>query len=78
MTITIRRILWGLVGVAVLVGLGIGATRYRIEQDNRVVGISQGYAKTPYFLIPSPGEVNYVLEVNQNSGIKVGDQVKIN
>ena len=46
--------------------------------DNRVVGISQGYAKTPYMLMPSPEKVNYVLEVNQNSGIKVGDQVKIN
>ncbi len=46
--------------------------------DNQVVGISQGFAKTPYLLIPAPKEVNYVLEVNQNSGIKIGDQVKIN
>ncbi|OGD71379.1 hypothetical protein A3A84_01080 [Candidatus Collierbacteria bacterium RIFCSPLOWO2_01_FULL_50_23] len=43
-----------------------------------VVGISQGYYKAPYALINAPSPMDYVLEVNQNSGIKVGDRVKIN
>ncbi len=46
--------------------------------DDKVIGINQGYAKTPYDLIKSQQPANYVLEVNQNSGIKVGDRVKIN
>lgn len=46
--------------------------------EDQVVGVNQGYFKTPYVLIRSPLPANYVLEVNQNSGIKVGDRVKIN
>ena len=45
--------------------------------DNTVVGINQGYYKTPFTLIKSPAGTNYVLEVNINSGIKVGDKLTI-
>ena len=43
--------------------------------DNQVVGVSQGYFKSPLKLIYSPGKVDAVLEVNLNSNIKVGDKV---
>ena len=43
-----------------------------------VVGVGQGYAATPLTLVNPPSPVDQVLEVNQNSGIKVGDRVKIN
>lgn len=46
--------------------------------DDLVVAVSQGYAATPERRISPESPVNAVLEVNQNSGIKVGDQVKIN
>ena len=42
-----------------------------------VIGVSQGYAATPFTLIYPPSPVDSVLEVNLNSGIKVGDRVKI-
>lgn len=45
---------------------------------DQVVGVSQGFYQTPYALIQSPAPANYVLEVNKNSGIKVGDKIKIN
>lgn len=46
--------------------------------DGAVVGVSRGYAATPLTLINPPSPVDQVLEVKQNSGIKVGDRVKIN
>lgn len=46
-------------------------------RDNLVIGVSQGYAATPFTLIYPPSPVDSVLEVNLNSGIKVGDRVKI-
>lgn len=47
-------------------------------KDNQVIGVSQGFANNPYKLISPPSSVNYVLEVNPDSMIQVGDQVKIN
>jgi len=44
--------------------------------DHSVVGVSQGYFKTPLQLIYSPGKVDTVLEVNPKSNIKVGDKVE--
>lgn len=46
--------------------------------DGAVVGVGRGYAATPLSLINPPSPVDQVLEVKQNSGIKVGDRVKIN
>ncbi len=46
--------------------------------DNKVVDVSRGFAVTPDILIRPKSAVNYVLELNLNSGVKVGDQVKIN
>lgn len=46
--------------------------------DNAVVAVGRGYAATPLTLVNPPSPVDQVLEVNQNSGIKVGDRVKIN
>ncbi len=45
--------------------------------DDQVVGVSQGYFKDPYTLIQSPAPANFVLEVNPNSGIKIGDKINI-
>lgn len=42
----------------------------------KVVGVSSGFAATPYALIPAPAPVTRVLEVNPNSDIKVGDTIK--
>lgn len=42
-----------------------------------VVGISQGYKDNQLGIIPAPAPVTHVLEVNLNSGISVGDTVKI-
>ena len=46
-------------------------------RGGRVVGVSQGYYQNPYQLIPSPGVVEMVLEVNNENTIKVGDEVEI-
>jgi uncharacterized membrane protein (UPF0127 family) len=43
--------------------------------DKKVVGVSQGYFANPFKLIYSPKNVDLVLEVNQNSDIKIGDKV---
>lgn len=43
--------------------------------DQKVIGVSQGYFKSPLKLIYSPGKVDTVLEVNPKSGIKIGDKV---
>ena len=47
------------------------------DDDNKVVDISQGFAATPEILIRPKSAVNYVLEVNPNSGIKIGDTVTL-
>ncbi|MEK7524975.1 MAG: DUF192 domain-containing protein [Patescibacteria group bacterium] len=46
-------------------------------RDGVVVGVSPGSAATPFTLINPPSAVDSILEVNPNSGIKVGDRVKI-
>ena len=43
--------------------------------DAVVVGVSPGSAATPFALINPPSPVDSVLEVNPNSGIKVGDRL---
>lgn len=45
--------------------------------DDTVVGVSPGYYKKPFDLIKSPSNVNYVLEVNPNSGITPGNKISI-
>ncbi len=45
--------------------------------NDKVVGVSQGFDETPFAIIPAPATVTHVLEVRPNSGIKVGDAVKI-
>ncbi len=45
--------------------------------DDQVVGISPAYASNPRQLHTPPQPVRYVLEVNANSGIQVGDMVEI-
>ena len=46
--------------------------------DGVVVGVSRGSAATPFSLINPASPVDSVLEINPNSGIKIGDRVKIN
>jgi uncharacterized membrane protein (UPF0127 family) len=46
-------------------------------KDNKVIGVSQGDHKNPEKRIYPPSEVDRVLEVNINSGIKVGDSVNL-
>lgn len=46
--------------------------------DQKVIGVSRGYFKSPLKLIYSPGKVDTVLEVNPESGIKIGDKVVLN
>ena len=43
--------------------------------DGVVVGVSPGSAVTPFALINPPSPIDSVLEVNPNSGIKVGDRL---
>ena len=46
-------------------------------KDNRVLGISPGFAADRDTIISPPQEIDSVLEVLPSSGIKVGDNVKI-
>lgn len=45
--------------------------------NDKVIGVDQGLFKDEFKSIRSPGPVDYVLEVNPNSGIKVGDALHL-
>lgn len=44
-------------------------------KNNKVVGITQGFYKNQFKMLPSPEAVDLVLEVNPASGISIGDPV---
>jgi hypothetical protein len=46
-----------------------------INEDEEVISVKQGTPMSEEFIVES--EVQYVLEVNQNSGIKPGDEIDI-
>lgn len=47
-------------------------------EGGKVVGVSQAFASSPNALYTPPQPARYVLEVNANSGIKTGEEVKFN
>jgi uncharacterized membrane protein (UPF0127 family) len=47
-------------------------------KDNKVIGVTQGLYADEEKILPSPDVVDFVFEVNINSGIKEGDSVIIN
>lgn len=47
-------------------------------RDNKVIGVTPGFYAEEEKILPSPDLVDFVLEVNINSGIKEGDAVIIN
>lgn len=44
-------------------------------KNNKVVGVTQGFYKNQFKMLPSPEAVDLVLEVNPASGISIGDPV---
>lgn len=46
-------------------------------KNGKVVGVTRGLSANPKELLPSPGIVDMVLEVNPDSGIKVGDTITV-